>query len=728
MKLQQQFTRLAYQDSAIFKILNLVVLTLFCGNAWSIDPNCNDVEHNIDFSVCSSGSMSKCTYRVEDGVTVTSQSIAINSLQSGDTAEIRPGFTNCADNTNPADPASIICMGILVERPQPPNYITRFYGDDTGVINDNSTFTLRATRGASTCDRDYGLLITSSPSGWGDPHITTVDKVHYDFQSAGEFTTLRGNDIEIQARQTAYPNNGPLFANPYTGISSCVAVYTAVATKVGRHRVTFQPNISGEPDPSGMQLRIDGVLAFLGPEGINLDACNCGEEGERTGQKSGRILRTPDQQGVEIQYPNGTRLVLTPRWIESRKMWYLQGVQIFDTTADKGIMGRIANGSWLPALSNGETVGQKAEDMHDRYVQLYKTFSDSWRVNDENSLFDYAPGTSTATFTLAEWPRENPTSCQLTEPSGDGTPQPAAIIPAIVLNDALIEEKCAKVEDENNRENCKFDVAVTGEIDFADAYVLTEQATPGATTTVLSSQIESSKPGMRVSFSADVSRKATAIAKISAGNIQFVLDGKNVGTPVNLDLNGKAEWVTTELSRGNHEVQAFYLPTGFGESFRPSKSATLNHYVSYLGPNLGLSFHAGPNFPVGRFGKSFNQGFSTQIDAEYRLDNLYSLVGLYGYNQFKGESGIDDTHWSNLSADFKYYFKTGPQTLWFMLGLGSYNQGNGSSKNGSNYGMGYMFYRTPQIRAEVGINSHTIHTDEGNIQFYNSQVGVIYSF
>ena len=38
----------------------------------------------------------------------------------------------------------------------------------------------------------------------GEPHITTMDGVHYDFQSAGEFVALRdGNGLEIQTRQTA---------------------------------------------------------------------------------------------------------------------------------------------------------------------------------------------------------------------------------------------------------------------------------------------------------------------------------------------------------------------------------------------------------------------------------------------------------------------------------------------------------------------------------------------
>ena len=36
-------------------------------------------------------------------------------------------------------------------------------------------------------------------------------------------------------------------------------------------------------------------------------------------------------------------------------------------------------------------------NLHDRYVTLYDKFGAAWRVTNSNSLFDYAPGTSTAT-------------------------------------------------------------------------------------------------------------------------------------------------------------------------------------------------------------------------------------------------------------------------------------------------------------------------------------------
>ncbi len=48
-------------------------------------------------------------------------------------------------------------------------------------------------------------------------------------------------------------NPGP---DPHDGLATCVSLNTAVAARVGKHRVTYQPNLSGEPDPSGLQLRV----------------------------------------------------------------------------------------------------------------------------------------------------------------------------------------------------------------------------------------------------------------------------------------------------------------------------------------------------------------------------------------------------------------------------------------------------------------------------------------
>lgn len=446
-------------------------------------------------------------------------------------------------------------------------------GSDAGTLTlGESYFMLKVALAGNAliyCDQTYNFRIESSGGGWGDPHITTVDGVKYDFQSAGEFIALRGDGIEVQTRQTAVSKQNVSAPNAYTGIASCVSIYTAVALRVGPHRVTIQPNISGDPDPSGLQIRVDGVLTALGPEGIDLASCDCPSEEI---QRSGRIQRAADEESIEILYTDGTRLVVTPAWWEGQQKWYLN-VNIYDTTASEGIMGRIAEGGWLPALSNSSSVGPKATDIQERYVQLYETFADSWRVTDDNSLFDYAPGTSTATFTIDDWPRENASHCLL---EGEPIAEP--------VDQAVAEEACSNVVDPDNRENCIFDVRETGHTGFADAYERSEQLIPGATRTTLTADKDESTPGTIVTFTAKVQRSVSTIGKVTAGRIQFVLDGSNVGDPVAFDNNGNATWSTSTLSVGNHEVEAHFLPSAFGEPFRAS-SGKLTHVVSRTGGN-----------------------------------------------------------------------------------------------------------------------------------------------
>ena len=47
-------------------------------------------------------------------------------------------------------------------------------------------------------------------------------------------------------------------------------------------------------------------------------------------------------------------------------------------------MGFVPKESWLPRLRNGVDVGPRPASLHDRYVTLYKTFADSWRVTRQN--------------------------------------------------------------------------------------------------------------------------------------------------------------------------------------------------------------------------------------------------------------------------------------------------------------------------------------------------------
>ena len=211
----------------------------------------------------------------------------------------------------------------------------------------------------------------------GDPHITTVDGINYDFQSAGEFGALRdGEGLLVQTRQTPVATAAAIF-NDYTGLTSCVSLNTAVAARVGTHRVTFQPNASGVPDPAGLQLRVDGALTTLSAAGVSLGA-------------GGRVIPA-GSGGIEIDFPDGTALLVTPNWWSTESKWFLN-VDAYHTPALEGIMGARSRGSWLPGLPDGTSLGPQPASLHQRYLDLNQKFADAWRVTDKTSLFDYARG------------------------------------------------------------------------------------------------------------------------------------------------------------------------------------------------------------------------------------------------------------------------------------------------------------------------------------------------
>ncbi len=290
----------------------------------------------------------------------------------------------------------------------------------------------------------------------GDPHIKTLDGTHYDFQAAGEFVLLRGQNFEVQARHAAVESRSPLGPNPYTGLTSCVSVNSAVAVRIGPHRVTYQPNLSGEPDPDGLQLRIDGELTEMDGDEIPLAS-------------GGRILRINTSGGLQIETPGGAAVVVTPSWWSHQQLWYMN-IDVRNARATRGLMGTIAPGNWLPARPDGTFLGPRPEKLPDRYAQLYGDFGYAWQVNDETTLFDYAPGTSTVDFTVEGWPRgESPQSCELPPREMEERPEPQP-----TLKDEVAAQHCDGIVDENTKFNCVQDVMVTGETGFAQLYLLAE--------------------------------------------------------------------------------------------------------------------------------------------------------------------------------------------------------------------------------------------------------------
>lgn len=398
----------------------------------------------------------------------------------------------------------------------------------------------------------------------GDPHITTANGDHYDFQGAGEFISLRDPDgLEIQTRQAPIATTFNPPADAHDGLATCVSLNTAVAARVGRHRVTYEPNLSGQPDPSGMQLRVDGTLTTLGPAGIDLG-------------DGGLVMQTAAPGGLAIQFSDASVLFVTPTWWISQSKWYLNVDVVRPPAVDGvsggpgsfptgGIAGAISTDAWLPALPDGSSLGAMPAALHDRYVTLYEKFADAWRVSDKTSLFDYAPGTSTETFTLRTWPLEHP-PCVL--------PKTTPVEPA---SESVALAACRAIRDKNAHQDCVFDVEVTGNVGFGKTYLFSQRIQTGATRTTVAENRNPALAGEPVTFVAVVTSILPNGRGVPTGSIQFLLDGNRVGHLVQLS-NGQAVWRTEQLKPGVHKVVAKYIPSP-GSAYQPSTSTALEHTI-----------------------------------------------------------------------------------------------------------------------------------------------------
>jgi hypothetical protein len=143
-----------------------------------------------------------------------------------------------------------------------------------------------------------------SSSITGEPHITTVNDVYYNFQAAGEFIALLDPDgTEIQTRQTPLPTVAPGDYDP-SGLNddkliSCLSMNTAVAARVGTHRVTYEPGFSGAYGKGPFELRIDGKVTTLGGRAVNLG-------------DGAQVKNSAAGGGIEVDFPDGKIMTAIP--------------------------------------------------------------------------------------------------------------------------------------------------------------------------------------------------------------------------------------------------------------------------------------------------------------------------------------------------------------------------------------------------------------------------------
>ena len=260
----------------------------------------------------------------------------------------------------------------------------------------------------------------------GDPHLTTYDGRRYDFQGAGEFIETQdpAGGFTVQVRQQPYPG------------SDTVSVTTATAMDVAGDHVEV------DPGPQGLILIVNGVTQASTSQSLphgGTVATAPGVDGETA------TITWPDGSVAEVAQIGGLALTVT----------------VLPAAAHAGrLVGLFGNDNGNPADDVRPNGGQPIANA--TFTALYPGFADSWRITAAQSLFTYAAGQSTATYTDRSFPNADAAS----EPVADPT---------------LAEQVCSAdgVTDPVSVQDCRLDVGLTGQPDFADADLIAQSPGTG---------------------------------------------------------------------------------------------------------------------------------------------------------------------------------------------------------------------------------------------------------
>lgn len=224
----------------------------------------------------------------------------------------------------------------------------------------------------------------SQGRSYGDPHLVSFDGERFSFQTVGEFVLAKaGNSrMEVQTRQRPVEDD--------------FSLNTAVAMNVNGDRVClyardFPDNFRGTPlRVNGQPVDVDGGHYFLPNGGVVT--------------RSGRTYT--------IDWPTGESVVARSG-VSGGMPFYNVTVNIVNCsdTQFSGVLGN-ADGigrndfdgdAWQ--TPGGIFASNDPNWEHTRSVFVARDFADQHRVTQSNSLFDYAPGQSTFTFTDRSYPR-----------------------------------------------------------------------------------------------------------------------------------------------------------------------------------------------------------------------------------------------------------------------------------------------------------------------------------
>lgn len=246
-----------------------------------------------------------------------------------------------------------------------------------------------------------------SGSANGDPHMTTLNGLHYEFMSLGEFVTTKdpSGNMVVQER------------NQSTGYGATIG---AVAIGSGQRRATFT---AGEMSPDGkVTVRLDGKPTTAKTFSIG------DVEVTPNGSTRSWVATWPDGSTIAISWNFGFFVKASLTRDRAKKV--------------SGVLGTYAD-NFLGDLALPDGTQAPPDDN-------YKQFADAWLVTDHTTLFDYEAGQTTATFRSA-----HPLTI-VSRPSNS----------TILLCTTTLGKQATSDE----VDSCEFDVTATGSKTFADTY------------------------------------------------------------------------------------------------------------------------------------------------------------------------------------------------------------------------------------------------------------------
>ena len=278
-------------------------------------------------------------------------------------------------------------------------------------FNETVNLTLTAPIGGATIgtqntstltiiDNDAIPLVASTAN---DPHLRTFDRLGYDFQAVGEFTLVKSttDDFEIQTRQQPWNNSTSASAN------------SAISINSGGQKIAIYADRSPK-------LVVNGTAVTLA-DGGTLAA------GQNTITRQGGQYKiiTANQDLIQVN-DRGTFLNINLGLADNRK-----GKVV-------GLLGNNNGNSGDEfALRDGTAIGATISN-----ERLYGDYDDSWRITQPTSLFDYAAGTDTNTFTNLNFPQNIVTIDTITpeqRASAELIARNAGITDPDILNDAIVD-------------------------------------------------------------------------------------------------------------------------------------------------------------------------------------------------------------------------------------------------------------------------------------------------